>query len=308
MRALSVLLCLTIGFSLGCDKASEPAPVAPMTSATAGLAASAAPTVVRRAFHYDFVLTITEGATKTNSRFSLELAEGKGGAVNLGKNVMLSSNARSDMGSRLKANLTMEGDTPKLDVATEISGPDAVTKIFRASPKGAAATPLGKATTVIDATENGRHIELSATATAAADLGEDAKAAGGTALDITGTHTGGTEPKTVPLSLTINGDQPAVANKTESRPLQVVDGGVGAPRQDTGTRVKVKGAEAHANGMAFDYEIEVSDVEPANPALRIRKITASGRANVPYDKPTSLLSAEEDAQQYGISVTLHRSK
>jgi len=291
-----IVLCLA-----GCDKSSEPAP-AVATTASAAVTASKA-----HAFHYDLALTITEGAATTKSSFSLDIAEGRPATARLGKNVMISEHARSDLGSRLKGDLTMEGDVPKLDIDAEISALDSASKVFRVSQKGTAATPLGKATTVLEATDGGRHVVLTATPSAALDLGAEAKATGTAALDIVATHAGGAQPKTTSLSATITGDAPAVASKVETVPLQVVDGGVASPRMDTGTRVKVI-AESHSGGMALDFNIEMSDIEPGTPAARVRKITSTGRALVPWDQPTSLLTADEDANRYTIVVTLHRPK
>jgi hypothetical protein len=307
MRPVHASFVVALLVALGCDKGTEPARTAPAASTSASLSAPSVPAARGRVVHYDLALTISEGASKSESAFSLDVAEGRAATVSLAKNVVIAANARSDVGTKVKAHLTMEGVVPKLELEAQISGVDAAGKVFRATPKGAAVTPFGKATTDIDATDRGRKIELRATPGAGADLGPDAKAEGGAVLDIVASHAGAGEPKTTPLTLTLAGDTPVVASKIETTPLKVVDGGVASPRQDTGTRVKAKG-EARNGGMELDFDAELSDIEPSTPAARIRKITASGRAPVPYDKPTTLLTAEEDGQRYTITVTLHHPK
>jgi hypothetical protein len=272
--------------------------------------ASAAVTASKaRAFHYDLALTITEGSMTTKSAFALDVAEGHPATARLGKNVTIeNTNNRSDVGSKVKGNLTMDGDVPKLDIDAEISALDSANKVFKLAQKGTAATPVGKATTVLDTTDGGRHVTLTATPTAAPEIGGEAKATGTATLDIVAAHAGGAQPKSTTLSAAITGDAPAVASKIDTAPLQVVDGGVASPRLDTGTRVKVT-VEGHSGGMALDFNVEMSDVEPSStPAMRIRKITSSGRALVPWEQPTQLLTADEDANRYSVTVTLHRPK
>jgi hypothetical protein len=286
--------------ALGCNSPSEPAPAAPSAPS-----APAAITAKVHAFHYDVVVTTTEGTAKSETKFSLDLADGKEGSASVAKNIIIGANARSDVGTKVKAKLTMEGEVPKLELDVAMSAVDAAGKVYRLTPKGAAATPLGKATTIIAADESGKHIELSATPSASTELGAEAKLAGAAAFDVTASA--GAESKA--LSLSLAGDAPVVANQRETKPLVVGDGGaVVTPRQDTGTRVKVSAFAPRADGIALDFDIEISAVEPATPAARIRKIMASGRAFVPYEKEAKLFTADEDGQRYSITGTLHRPK
>jgi hypothetical protein len=248
------------------------------------------------------VLTVTEGATTAKTSLSVDASESAPGEVSFGKNVVIGpGSARSDVGTRIKAKVTMEGNAPRLAVEMNHSGLDAKGAVYKAAANGSAVTPLGAATNVIDTTVDGRKVVLSATPVAGAELGA-ASPTTTCALDVAIVQ-GGAATKNTTLSLALSGDAPAMAKTGESVPLSVgADGGIGTPRQDTGSRVKTTG-RAHANGVVLDFDLELSAVESATGPVAMRKVHLHGPVVVPFEKATKIFSAEENGQRYDVTAT-----
>jgi hypothetical protein len=255
------------------------------------------------------VLTAVEGKTTTRASFSLDLSDATPGSVWLGKNVSFAGGNRADVGARVKGRLTMQGDVPRLDVDAEISALDSTGKIRKASNHGSAATPLGTATVILEATDGGIQFRLTATPTAGAPLEPKTTEAATDSyvLDVAVAHTGPGAPATpTALTLKLAGDTPAIAKTGESVPLSAGDAGASA-RQDVGTRVKATG---HARGASLDVDLDLesSALETATPAARIRKIISRSAIIAPFDKPTTAFTAEDDGHHYTVTITPHRVK
>jgi hypothetical protein len=286
----------------GCDtKTSATSPSSASATVSAIPSASAA-TATAQAFHYDLLLTVTEGSTTTKTALSVDASESVPGEVSFGKNVVIGGgNARSDVGTRIKAKVTMEGSVPRLAVEMSHSGLDPKGAVYKVSLNGAAATPLGNTTNVIDAGVEGRKVVLSATPSAALDLGAAAPSTS-LSLDVAIAQTGATTKNTA-LSLAVTGDTPALAKTGESVPLGVgPDGGIGTPRQDTGSRVKTT-ARAHANGAVLEMDLEVSAAEGTSGPAVIRKLRMHGPVAVMFDKPTKIFTADDNGQRYEVTAT-----
>lgn len=302
---------------------------APASSASTASAASAASPAssapaeaAAHAFHYDFALTITEGTTTQKTSFTLDVSDRMPGWASVAKNTPIGPAAvaiadggrpnfgiaRADVGTSVKAKLTMEGDVPHLDLDANISSLDTKGAVHRSSNKVNANTPVGTSVTLFDKTEEGRKYVLTATATAAASLGAPAPSgAGASQIDVVVTETGGGgAPKTTPLTLALMADTPATANSIQTIPLSVTDGGV-SPRQDTGTRVKAT-AHPRASGLDLEFDLEMTSGEPGPAAMTIRKLTARGPVPATYEKPTKAFVAEDDGRRYEVTLTAHRPK
>jgi hypothetical protein len=297
---------------------APPAPAAVSATPSATAAATPAPAVASpppaaaaagRTVHYDLVLTAVEGKTTTRASFSLDLSDSTPGSVWLMKNVSFAGGNRADVGAKVKGRLTMQGDVPRLDVDAEISALDSTGKIRKASNHGSAATPLGTATVILEATDGGVQLRLTATPTAGAPLEPKTTEAATDSyvLDVAVAHTGPGAPATpTALTLKLAGDTPAIAKTGESVPLSAGDAGASA-RQDVGTRVKATG---HARGASLevDLDLESSALETATPAARIRKIISHAAIVAPFDKSTTAFTAEEDGHRYTVTLTPHRVK
>jgi hypothetical protein len=233
-------------------------------------------------------------------------SDGASGAVSLGKNVMIGGSNRSDVGAKITWQVTMRGDTPVLDAVALINDVDVATgAVHRVIMKGAAPTPVGTSTVVVETTQDGKPYRLSATPTPAAALGA-ASPSGKHALDVAISHAGGGGPVSkTQLNVVLDGDAPGVAKQHETVPLVVRDGGVATPRQDVGSRVKVVG-HPRANGLELDFDLELSAIEGTSPFV-VRKIIAHGPVFAPFDQSTTAFTAEEDGHRYEVTVTPHRA-
>lgn len=304
--ARGTLAVLLVAGSGACSTPSSPpaatltVPPMPRAGSTAEPAGATA-----HAFHYDLVLAITDGATTTKTPFTLDVSDQAPGSASFAKNVVIGKSARADVGATVKGKITMQADVPRLDVDAAISFADTAGTVHRAAAQGGAPTPPSVATTLLETTQDGRQLRLTATPTASAALGAESDGPPDAwTADVTIAQTrGGASVKTSTLSLSPAGDAPAVAKTLESVPLSVSDGGV-SPRQDIGSRVKATGRR-HANGVALDFDLELSAVEAGGSAVRIRKIHARGPLMAPWDRPTKAFSAEDEGHRYEVTITPH---
>jgi hypothetical protein len=254
------------------------------------------------------VLARTEGATTTRASFSLDLSDATPGAVTIAKNVSVSPTSRADVGAHVKARLSMQGTTPRLDVDVDISSADPTGKLRHATLQGAAPTPAGAATVLLDAKDNGAQVLLTATPSATITLeGAADPSSAAYDLDVVVAHTGpGAPAKPTALTLKLLGDAPAIARVGESVPLSVGDAGATA-RQDVGTRVKVTG-HGRGTSLELDFDLETSAVEQSSPAMRSRKIISRGHLVAPFDRETVAFSGEDDGHRYVVKLTPRRAK
>jgi hypothetical protein len=120
-------------------------------------------------YRFDFVLT----GTDVNASFSLNLQEGRGGQVSMGKNVPLLptptgngvSAPRQDMGLRVSAEFVPSGDDVVLHVNLELSGSDSTqpTAFRKITSTSDVLAPSGKSTLVTSLDEDKKHLQLSVT-------------------------------------------------------------------------------------------------------------------------------------------------
>jgi len=299
---LGFVLLLSTAFLGGCGKSSASASSPPYSSADAGREP--------RVFHYDLVLWDAEGSPTTRTSFSLDVSEAAPGSVSLAKNVGIGGGNRADVGTTVTGRLTIEGDTPRLEIDAIISSVDGAGRVVRVTAHGAAVTPLGVATVVIDTVQDGKAYHLSATPTARPALGakETDFARAPHAVDVKVTQTAGGAPtKTAALTLAIAGDTPAVATTRETVPLTSVSGRVAVARQDVGTRVKAT-AHPRAGGLDVDFDLELSAVEAGGAIALVRKIHAHGPLLVPFDQETTAFVGEEDGHRYEVTLTPRSSR
>jgi hypothetical protein len=290
---------------------SSASPVASLTAPTAqpspssSSSPSSSGTAEPKVFHYDLVIAGPE-----TIKVSLDASDAATGSVSFGKNVVLGSGNRSDVGSTIKGKVTMQGDIPVLDLDATIGSVDAaINKVQKASLKGSAPTPLGQSTVVIDTTQDGKAYKITATPAAATAAAIGTPSPGGNfVVDVGVTYLTGSAPaKKTSLSFNMAAETPATAKQGESVPLVVADGGVAIPRQDTGTRVKAV-AHPHTNGLALDFDLELSGTETATLGMSIRRITVRGPVLAAFDKPTTAFSADDNGHRYEVTVTPRRAK
>lgn len=314
----SILMALGGAALTACE--TKAAPSAP----TPALGVPAMPASVARAapadaagahfLRYDLVLAVSGGAgASTRSTFSVDVSDASPGSVTFAKNVVVSGSSRADVGSNVKARVTMEGATPRLELEAEISGVDASGKIYRMSPRGAASTPLETPTVVIDSDEGGSKLRVTATpvATTAPSTRETNKPAAPVTppwtLDVVVVEGPTTSPtKISPLHLVLTNDAPVVVNKSESVPLSTAGSGASA-RQTVGSRVKAS-ARPHGAGLEIDFDLEVSAVEPSTSGTRVRKIRAHGPVLATFDTPAIAFVGEDDGARYEVRVTAKRGE
>lgn len=125
------------------------------------------------------------------------------------------------------------------------------------SARGAASTPLGASTVVIDSDDGGRKVLITATpkASSVATAGEEGRAPAPVTppwrLDVVVVEGPATSPtKISPLLLTLTNDAPVVTTRSEMVPLSSEPGAT--PRQSVGARVKAS-ARPRGAGLEIDF-------------------------------------------------------
>lgn len=302
---LSFVAALGVGALMGCDTTSKPPPAPALSVPTmpgsggTGAGSTPAEATVPHVYRYDLVLTF--GVPKTRILFSVAVSDTSPGSVSFAKNVVLRGSNRADVGASVKAKVTMEGSTPKLDLETEISAVDANGRVVRASPHGAAVTPLGTTTVVLDTEEAGKEVRVTATPSIVAVDAAKPRTAPPWQLDVIVAEGPETSPtKASPLLLTLVNDAPVVASKSDNVPLTTTDAGA-SPRQSVGTRVKAS-ARPHGGGLELDFDLELSAIENGAAGARVRKIRAHGPLLVPLDAPIVAFVGEEDGARYEVKL------
>jgi len=291
------------GAVMGCDTASKPPPApalaVPALPGSTGPGPTPPDAMSPHVYRYELVLTFGGGvAPKTRMLFSVGVSEASPGSASFAKNVGVRGSDRADVGARVKAKITMEGSTPKLDLETEIYAVDLNGKALRLSPHGAAVTPLGTATVVLDTEEMGEEVRVTATPSIVAIDAGKPRSAPPWQLDVVVAEGPETSPtKAVPLLLTLVNDAPVVASKSDNVPL--IAGG--APRQSVGTRVKAS-ARPHGAGLELDFDFELSAIENGTTGASIRKIRTHGPLLAPLDTPVVAFVGEEDGARYEVKL------
>lgn len=178
------------------------------------------------------------------------------------------------------------------------------------SARGAASTPLGASTVVIDSDDGGRKVLITATpkASSVATAGEEGRAPAPVTppwrLDVVVVEGPATSPtKISPLLLTLTNDAPVVTTRSEMVPLSSEPGAT--PRQSVGARVKAS-ARPRGAGLEIDFDLEASAAEPSTAGVGVRRITAHGPVLAAFDTPVVAFVGEEDGARYEVRLTAKR--
>jgi hypothetical protein len=134
LAALVALLC-----SVGCVAAHPPPPVQAQARAPRD----------RHVYRVDFVVAANDpGKAPQTSAYTLNLEEYDDGEVHMGTNIALSSQARMDVGLKIKASLSPSGNDLVLHDSVEMSGVEETTapqtSIHKVSTHGEAVLRAGQ--------------------------------------------------------------------------------------------------------------------------------------------------------------------
>ena len=121
----------------------------------------------RHVYRLDFVVSSNDpGKSVSSSSYTLNLDEEQSGEVRMGTNVPLSSQARMDVGLKLKASLTSIRDGLLLQSATEISSFEEPSTIRKITTNGVALLEPGRSALVASLEDPSSHKRFQVTATA----------------------------------------------------------------------------------------------------------------------------------------------
>ncbi len=121
----------------------------------------------RRVYRLDFVVSaIDPGGAGANSAYSLNLEEEKNGEIHVGSNVALSSQARMDVGLKLRCQVETLGESLLLHTSTEMSSADTTPTIHKISANGDALLSPGQSTMVASMEDPTTHKRFTVTVTA----------------------------------------------------------------------------------------------------------------------------------------------
>lgn len=168
MHSLTIFSCLALACTaFGCATAHAAPPAQAASVQTKP--ESQKPAAARHVYRLDFVVASSDPTSQTGlpggGLYTMNLEENRAGEIRSGSNIPLSSGARVDVGTKLKAFFTPLGDDLLLDSSTEISAGDSGS-IRKLTAQGEALVTPGKPALIASAEDPQGHSRYQVTVTA----------------------------------------------------------------------------------------------------------------------------------------------